>query len=104
MHTNNSTGQSYHSPASVKVVGYSEQEEGVELEGLWEHPQHLVDTVQELEEDGRSLVGVLWVAQPLLELVAKGKPLFFNQDLCTYIDVSKTYIVLKVVRNVHTYV
>ncbi len=40
-----------------------------------------MDTVQELEEDGRSLGGMVRVTQPLLKLVAKRQPLLLNQNL-----------------------
>ena len=68
-------------PSSVEVVCYPQQEGRVEFKGLWEHTQHLSDTVQELEEDGRPLVGIVRVTQTMLELVAKGKPLLLYQDL-----------------------
>ncbi len=65
------------------MVGYSQEKEGVELEGLGEHPKHLMCAVEELQEDGRPLVGMIWVAQPLLKLVPKRQPLLLNQNLST---------------------
>lgn len=45
--------------------------------------RHLVHTVQELQEDGREAAALAAGAQvaALAELVAKGQPLFLQQDL-----------------------